>query len=86
MVFNLARAAVSWGCKRQRTVALSTAEAEYMAMSFAAQETMWLMEFLSQFQINGPVVLHCDNKAAMDDAFRQNTKHIAIRYHFIRDK
>lgn len=43
---------------------------------------MWLITFLSQFRNTGLVVLHCNNKEAMDiakeDAFRQNTKHIAI--------
>lgn len=89
-IFRMAGAAVSWGCKKQRTVALSTAEAEYMAMTSAAQEATWLAQFLQQFEIFGPVVLYCDNKGAMDiakeDAFRQNTKHIAIRVHYIRDQ
>lgn len=89
-IFNLAGAAVSWNCKRQRTVALSTAEAEYMAMSSASQETSWLIQFLGQFGIKGSVVLQGDNKGAIDiareEAFHQNTKHISIRYHFIRDK
>lgn len=89
-VFKLAGGAVSWLSKRQKTVALSTTEAEYMAMSSAAQEIEWLRQFLRQFCAVDGVTLHGDNQGAMDisrvEAFRQNTKHISIRHHFIREK
>lgn len=89
-LFKLAGGAVSWSCKRQKTVALSTAEAEYMAMASATQETVWLTQFLHSFKIVGGILLRGDNQSALDiareDAFRQNTKHISIRYHFIREK
>lgn len=44
-VFILQGGAISWNCKRQATVALSTTEAKYMALSSATQEAMWLKQF-----------------------------------------
>lgn len=89
-VYLLAGGAVSWSSKRQKTVALSTTEAEYMAMSAAAQEAAWLSEFMGQFAKIDGVKLFCDNQGALEiaetEAFRKNTKHISIRYHFIREK
>lgn len=88
-IFKLAGGAVSWGCKRQKTVALSTAEAEYMAMSSANQEILWLNQFLSQFEIVDAILLRGDNQSALgiarEEAYRPSIKHIAIRYHFIRE-
>lgn len=90
-VFKLAEGAVSWGSKRQQTVALSTTEAEYMAMSFATQEAIWLRQFINQFGIQiPPIVMLCDNQSAMavakEDSFRARTKHIDVKHHHIRDQ
>lgn len=82
---------ISWSCKKQRTVALSTAEAEYMALSSACQETLWLTQLRSE--ITGgkrrATIIHCDNKSAIDLSnnaiYSARTKHIDIRHHFIRD-
>lgn len=61
-----------------------------MAMASAAQEVVWLTQFISQFETVGGVMLNGDNQSALDiartEAFRQNTKHISIRYHFVREK
>lgn len=90
-VFKLAEGAVSWGSKRQQTIALSTTEAEYMAMSFATQEAIWLRQFINQFGIQiPPIVMLCDNQSAMavakEDSFRARTKHIDVKHHHIRDQ
>lgn len=85
--------AVAWNSRKQQTVALSTTEAEYMAMSAATQEAIWLRnlyneifgsrEFLKTLRIFG------DNKSALmlsdkPTTFHPRTKHIDIRHHFIR--
>ena len=58
---------VSWQSKKQDTVALSTAEAEYLTLSSAAQETMWLRRLnLDQGNVqDGPTVINEDNQSAI---------------------
>lgn len=90
-VFMLQGGAICWRSHKQQTVALSTAEAEYMAMSSAAQEALYLRQLhdeLGQRQ-NNPVIIHCDNQSAiklsMNDGYLPRSKHIDIRYHFLKD-
>jgi len=81
---------VSWASKKQHTVSLSSAEAEYMAAGAATQEIIWLRGLLSElgFQQREPTVLQVDNQSAIaiasDDVHHARTKHIDIRHHFIR--
>ena len=49
-IFNLCRGVISWRSKKQSCVALSTAEAEYMALASAAQEAVWLQRLLSELK------------------------------------
>ena len=81
---------VSWGSKRQEIVALSSTQAEYVALSFAAQELMWLITFLKDLRHKQQSnVLNEDNQGAI--ALSKNLvnhslrKHIDVKYHFIRD-
>ncbi|KAJ8454043.1 hypothetical protein ONZ45_g19461 [Pleurotus djamor] len=82
--------AVSWSSKSQEIVSLSTAESELVANTHAAKEGMWYSTFLLQvFDIDiKPLTLFCDNQAAIaltkDHQFHVRTKHIDIRYHFVR--
>ena len=82
--------AVSWFSRKQETVTLSTAEAEYVAATHAAKEAIWLKRLITEtFDFpNDPITLHCDNQSAIaltkDNAHHSRTKHIDIRYHFIR--
>lgn len=82
---------ISWHSKRQKTVALSTVEAEYMAMSFTIQESLWVKQLIWEIGIDNyqTVTVHCDNKGAIDLATNnitsQRSKHIDIRHHFVRD-
>jgi len=82
---------VSWASKKQTTVALSSAEAEYMAAGAAVQEMLWVRSLLREmgFEQDGASVLLCDNQAAMamaaNDVHHARTKHIDIRHHFIRE-
>ena len=91
-LFLMAGGPVSWKSKRQGCVALSTAEAEYMALSLAAQETIWIRRLLTELgkKPKGPTVLMEDNQSAIAMAknpqFHSRAKHIDIRHHFIREK
>ena len=83
---------VSWRMKRQKTVSLSSAEAEYIAMTGTCCELSWLRSLLKDLQILHlkPALLHYDNKAALHIAanpvFHERTRHIEMDCHFIRDK
>jgi len=82
--------AVSWYSRKQELVTLSTAEAEYVAATHAAKEAIWLRRLILElFPLpTSPTILFCDNQAAIklasDDNYHARTKHIDIRYHFIR--
>lgn len=91
--FVLGGGAISWCSKKQDCIALSTMEAEYVAVSLAVQEAMWLRSFLQDLdltpKVDEPVEMHCDNTAAIqfaqDPKFHRKTKHIKRRYHFVRN-
>jgi hypothetical protein len=88
--FKLAGAAVSWSSKKQTSVALSSTEAEYISGAHAAKEAIWLRQLLSKLGLDtsSPTVLHVDNQSAIAIAknpeFHDHTKHIDVRYHFLR--
>ena len=89
-VFLLAKGAVSRLSKKQATVALSTAEAEYVALSAATQEAIWLRRLLTDEgkRLAEPVVINEDNQGAImakNPVGHARTKHIDIRYHFVRE-
>ena len=81
--------AVSWSSKRQPIVSLSTAEAEYIAATHAAKEAIWLKNFIDElYKHDDPLTLYSDSQSAIalarNEQFHARTKHIDIRYHFIR--
>lgn len=82
--------AISWSSRKQELVTLSTTEAEYVAATHAAREAIWLRHFIGEVfsPLTDPTTLHCDNQSAVAIAtngnFHARTKHIDIRYHFIR--
>jgi hypothetical protein len=84
--------AISWSSKKQELVSLSTTEAEYVAMTHAAKEAIWLRKLIAELfrPLEHPITLHGDNQSAIALAysdigqFHARTKHIDIRYHFIR--
>jgi len=88
--FTMNGGCVSWDSKKQRTVALSSTEAEYMALSEAAKEAVYLRRFLLELDENIDVVrLSNDNfgaqKLATNPRYHARTKHIDIRHHFVRE-
>ena len=91
-VFSLAGGAVSWLSKKEATVALSTTEAEYVAPSTATQEAVWLRRLLADMgePPEGPTEIYEDNQGAISIAKspvgHARTKHIDIRYHFVRKR
>lgn len=84
--------AVSWSSKLQPTVALSSAEAEYMAVCAAVQEAIHLRQLISDlgYMQDQPTVIFEDNQGCIamsaNPVFHKRTKHIDIRYHFIRER
>jgi hypothetical protein len=89
--FMLNGAAVSWRSQRQVTVALSTTEAEYTALSAATQEALFLQQLLKAMGMTQEcVTLHEDNQSCIalckNDMTTSRSKHIDIKYHFCREK
>ena len=82
---------VIWCSKLQISVSLSSTEAEYISLSTATQEVLWLRTFLHELgypQLSSSIIYE-DNKSCIDIAtnnrFNARTKHIALRHHFIKD-
>ncbi|XP_036148378.1 secreted RxLR effector protein 161-like [Monomorium pharaonis] len=88
--FIMSGASVSWESKKQRTVALSSTEAEYMALSDATKEALYVSKLLDELgtTLNGIVIKNDSNgvqKLAMNPVHHARSKHIDIRHHFVRD-
>ena len=85
-MFQISGAAISWRSKKQTRVALSTAEAEYIAMTSAAQESLWLQQLLTDLKRETvkSMVVYEDNQSAISMAknsqFHGRSKHIDIKY------
>lgn len=90
-LFLLNGGAISWNSRKQPTIALSTTEAEYMALSAAAQEAQWLRRLKDEILCtkSGEITIFCDNKSALDlsatTMYHPRTKHIDVRIHYIRE-
>jgi hypothetical protein len=88
-VFTVGTTAVSWISQIQKIVALSTTEAEYIAVTEASKEMIWLQGLLEEMGFKQEKnVLHSDSQSAIhlakNSAFHSRTKHIGLRYHFVR--
>ena len=90
-MFCIAGGPVSWRSKKQSTVALSTAEAEYVALSSAAQECVWMRRLNSELgnSRGEPTTVMEDNQScivmAKNPQHHGRSKHIDIKYHFVRE-
>jgi hypothetical protein len=86
----LGRSLVSWASKKQNFVALSTAEAEYIVVGHCCAQLLWMRQTLRDYGYKlTKVPLLCDNESAIrmadNPVEHSRTKHIVIRYHFLRD-
>jgi hypothetical protein len=86
----LGRSMVSWSSKKQTSVALSTAKAEYVAAGQCCAQLLWMRQTLRDFGYNlSKVPLLCDNESAIrladNPVEHSRTKHIDIWHHFLRD-
>ncbi|KAG5725581.1 Copia protein [Termitomyces sp. T112] len=89
--WSLGSGAISWASRKQKTVAASSCEAEYMAAFEAAQECIWLRTLLWAVGHNSDTAttIMCDNNAAVnlseDPLLHSRVKHVDIKYHFLRE-
>nr|CAN62460.1 hypothetical protein VITISV_035911 [Vitis vinifera] len=86
----LGHSLVSWHSKKQNSVVLSTAEAEYIAAGLCCAQILWMKQTLSDFNLSFEhVPIKCDNTSAINisknPVQHSRTKHIEIRHHFLRD-
>lgn len=90
-IFTLAGGALTWKSQLQPTVALSSTEAEYRAITKAGQELVWLRNMMMKFGLDdtNPTTLESDNMGAIHlttkSIFHGRTKHVEIQYHWIRE-
>ncbi len=88
--FSLGHASISWMSRKQKSVALSTVEAECIAVSMAYCEAIWLRKLFSELfeHVLDTTVIFCDNQSGIhlsqNLVFHNCSKHIDIRYHLIR--
>ena len=91
-IFQVDGTAISWRSWKQSCVALSTTEAEYITLSQAAQEAIWLRQLYTDLQGEPPepITVYEDNQAAIclskNPQSHGRSKHIEIKYHFIREQ
>jgi hypothetical protein len=89
--FSFGRSPISWASKLQKTVALSSCEAEYMALKEAIKEYLYLISVIKQLNITNKEKFHLftDSLSAIELAnnpeHHAKTKHIDIQYHFVRE-
>lgn len=89
--FKFSGTIISYECKKQPTVALSSTEAEYMAIAEACKEAIYLKNLLSEIEhfCDYVIILYNDNQGAQmlteNPMFHKRTKHIDVRHHFVRE-
>lgn len=90
--FLIGNGTISWSSERQKSVALSTTEAEYVAASNAIRELIWLQRLTGELTQNqfGATKFFMDNQSAIrlvkNPVLHKRSKHIDIRYHFVREQ
>ena len=90
-IYQINGGSISWSCQKQTIVALSSTEAEFIALTHATKEALWLQHFIMEiFQpLEFLIKIHSDNQSAIAIAYgnqqHARTKHFNIRLYFIRD-
>lgn len=88
---TIAGAAISYQSKKQKTTALSSMEAEYIAVAELVQEVLWLSGLYQELgiQLSTPILINEDNQSCIayskNDVNHGRAKHIDIKYHFVKD-
>jgi hypothetical protein len=84
--------AISWSCRKQSMVTMSSAEAEYVALTETIKEVVWAKRVARQFGFNSqkPTRIYTDSQSAIamvrNHNFSSRTKHIDVRFHYIREQ
>jgi len=90
--FLLGNRLVSWLSKKQELVYLSTTKAEYIVVACCCTQVLWMKQTLKDIRVvyEEPISIFCDNTSAINISknlvMHSRTKHISIRYHFLRKK
>jgi len=90
-VFTLAGSPISWQAKKQSTIALSTVEAEYAALTQAVKEAIWIQNLLKDLGMAkySPRIINCDNQGTIaladNPTHHARTKHLDVQLQFVRD-
>nr|GEX47116.1 retrovirus-related Pol polyprotein from transposon TNT 1-94 [Tanacetum cinerariifolium] len=82
---------ISWSSKRQKSVAITSMETEYIALSGCYAQILWMRSQLSDYGLGfNKITMYCDNKSAIalccNNVQHYRSKHIDIRYHFIKEQ
>ena len=89
--FYFGQGAVLWSSKKQHIIVLLSTESEYIAQTHAEKEAIWMKNFISEIcqPQEEPIEIYCNNQGAIvlakDNKYHSRTKHIDLRYHFIRE-
>ncbi|GJT72400.1 retrovirus-related pol polyprotein from transposon TNT 1-94 [Tanacetum coccineum] len=88
---NRTQKAVSWSSKRQKSAAISSTEAEYIALSGCCAQVLWMRSQLTDYGLGfNKIPMYCDNKSAIalccNNVQHSRSKHIDIRFHFIKEQ
>jgi hypothetical protein len=90
--FFLGDSLVAWLSKKQGSISLSTTEAEYIVVVTCCTQVLWMIQTLADLEVKytAPIPIHCDNTSSISVSknlvFHSKTKHIPIKYHFLREK
>lgn len=90
-VFKFGDGLIGWGCHKQKCVALSSTEAEYVALAECLQEIKWIQKLMADVgqQLVLPIVVHEDNQSCIaltrEDRTERKAKHIDTKYNFVKD-
>ena len=83
---------VAWMSKKKGSISLSTTESEYIAAATCYTQILWMIQTLAYLEVKytKPIPIHCDNTSAIsvskNPVLHSKTKHIPIKYHFLREQ
>ena len=88
-IFQINGGSISWSCQKQNIVALSSTEVEFIALTHATKEALWLQNFITEViqPLKSPIQLYSDNQSAITIAYgnqqHMRTKHFDICLYFL---